>query len=96
MDPIENIIVKPLITEKATLSKMQSTYVFAVKIDATKIDVRRAVEKLFKVKVKDVNTVSVRGKTRRMGKGSGTTARWKKAYVKVQDGQKIDLIEGML
>jgi len=92
----EQIIIKPIITEKSTIFKMDGIYVFAVRQDATKIDIRRAVEKLFKVNVKDVNTVKVKGKPRRAGRSMGLTSTWKKAYVKLAAGQKIELIEGML
>lgn len=96
MKQIENIIVKPIITEKATIAKMDSVYVFKVAPSATKIDIQRAVEQLFKVKVLDVNTAKVSGKARRVGKSFGRSSNWKKAYVKIQSGQKIDLIEGAL
>ena len=96
MSEFENIIVKPIITEKSTVLRMDSTYVFRVLTSATKIDVKRAVEQLFKVDVIDVNTVSVRGKTRRAGRSVGRASNWKKAYVKLKSGQKIDLIEGTM
>lgn len=96
MTAFEDIIVSPIITEKSTLAKMDSMYVFAVKANSTKIDIRNAVEGLFKVKVVAVNTAKIGGKTRKMGKSTGFTGDWKKAYVKLQSGQKIELIEGML
>lgn len=96
MKEIEQIIIRPIITEKSTMLKMDDLYVFAVRQDATKIDIRRAVEKLFKVNVKDVNTVKIKGKPRRAGRQVGLTSSWKKAYVKLASGQKIELIEGML
>jgi large subunit ribosomal protein L23 len=96
MKVAEQIILKPVITEKSSLLKMDSVYVFSVLKDATKIDIKNAVEKLFKVNVVSVNTAKVRGKTRRLGKSVGTTSGWKKAYVKLEQGQKIDMIEGMI
>ena len=78
------------------MGRMDSVYTFAVLQSATKIDIRRAVEKLFNVKVKDVNTMKVRGKDRRLGRSIGRTSSWKKAYVKLVAGQKIELIEGMM
>lgn len=96
MSENENIIVKQIITEKASMARMESVYVFRVLSAATKIDIQRAVENLFGVKVLDVNTAKVRGKTRRIGKSLGKTSSWKKAYVKLKSGQKIDLIEGTM
>jgi large subunit ribosomal protein L23 len=92
----EQLIIKPIITEKATTARMGAVYVFEVLKVATKIDVKNAVEQLFKVKVKSVNTVSVRGKLKKVGKTSGTTRSWKKAYVALMPGHKIELIEGMM
>jgi large subunit ribosomal protein L23 len=92
----EQIIIKPIITEKSTLLKAGDLYVFMVRLDATKIDIKRAAEKMFKVNVKDVNTAKMKGKPRRAGRQTGLTSCWKKAYVKLAGGQKIELIEGML
>ena len=91
----EHIIIKPVITEKASTVRTGSVYVFAVDKAATKIDIRKAVEKLFKVTVIAVNTSKVKGKVRRLGKHEGKTASWKKAYVKIKSGQKIEMVEGM-
>lgn len=96
MSENENIIVKPIITEKASMARMDSVYVFKVLSKANKIDIQKAVEKLFNVEVLDVNTAKVRGKARRIGRSAGTTSSWKKAYVKLKSGQKIDLIEGTM
>ncbi len=96
MSENENIIVSPVITEKATMARMASVYVFKVLPSATKIDVQRAVEKLFNVEVLDVNTAKVSGKIRRVGRSFGKKSSWKKAYVKIKSGQKIDLIEGTM
>ncbi len=92
----EQIIIKPIITEKTSLMKAENMYVFSVHPAATKIDVKRAVKQLFKVEPVEVNTVNVKGKSRRIGAKIGTKSDWKKAYVKIKTGQKIDLIEGML
>ena len=92
----EQLIIKPIITEKATLARMGAVYVFEVLKVATKIDVKNAIEQLFNVKVKSVNTVSVRGKSKRVGKTAGKTRSWKKAYVGLMPGHKIELIEGMM
>ena len=93
----ENIIIEPLITEKGTYAKADNNvYVFKVASHATKVDVKIAIEQLFKVHVLDVNTCKVIGKVRGlMGRSVGKTSAWKKAYVKIEKGKKIDLIEGM-
>jgi large subunit ribosomal protein L23 len=89
----EEIIVEPLITEKAVGERMLSRYVFKVNPLATKIDIAQAVEKLFKVKVKSVNTNIVRPKRRILGRSIGRTAEWKKAYVTLKQGEKIEELE---
>ena len=77
----EDIIIAPVITEKSNDELQAGKYTFRVNKKATKIDIRNAVEKLFEVKVLDVNTMSVKGKEKRMGRTSGKTPDWKKAIV---------------
>ncbi|PIS29605.1 50S ribosomal protein L23 [Candidatus Saganbacteria bacterium CG08_land_8_20_14_0_20_45_16] len=89
----EQIIIEPLITEKAVGARVLSCYVFKVRPEATKISVAMAIEKLFKVKVKAVNTVKVRPKRKIVGKSIGQTSQWKKAYVTLEPGQKIEELE---
>ena len=79
----EDIIIAPVITEKSNDELQAGKYTFKVNKKATKIDIRNAVEKLFEVKVLNVNTISVKGKTKRMGKTSGKTPDWKKAIVTI-------------
>jgi large subunit ribosomal protein L23 len=90
------IIKKPRITEKSTaLSEKNNAYTFEVAPDANKIEIRHAVEDLFKVKVAKVHTVNVKGKpklVRRRGMNWGRTADWKKAIVTLKEGSKIDLM----
>lgn len=94
MKSYHNIILSPVITEKATDQKGSNRYVFKVADSATKIDIRTAVEKVFTVKVTDVNTMRVKGKVRGAIRGRiGTTAGWKKAYVTLKEGQKIAALE---
>lgn len=91
---IRTIVKKPLITEKATLLREQENkYVFKVAPAATKLQIKQAVEELFKVKVLDVHTSMVRGKLRRMGAHAGYRPDWKKAVVKVKKGQEIKVLE---
>lgn len=85
----EDIILKPIITEKASNYSSENKYFFKVVSSANKISIRAAIEKLFDVKVEKVNTVSVRGKKRRYGKFLGKTKDWKKAVVTLKEG-KID------
>ncbi|MCI9177054.1 MAG: 50S ribosomal protein L23 [Clostridia bacterium] len=79
----EDVIIAPVITEKSNDGLQEGKYTFKVNKKATKIDIRNAVEKLFEVKVLSVNTISVKGKTKRMGKTSGKTSDWKKAIVTI-------------
>jgi len=89
-----NVIVRPLLTERTTILKeKQNQYVFEVRPDATKPDIRHAVEEIFKVKVLSVRTMNVVGKVRRLGRYQGQRPDWKKAIVTLGEGQKIDLVE---
>ena len=79
----EDIIVRPIITEKSSFAMSEGKYTFEVSKKATKVDVRNAVEKLFGVKVVNVSTVNVKGKPKRQGVHSGKTSDWKKAIVTI-------------
>jgi large subunit ribosomal protein L23 len=84
------VIRRPLMTEKGVTKKeAERTLCFEVHSDANKIQIRAAVEKLFKVKVEDVRTANMVGKLRRRGRFSGYRSDWKKAYVKLKAGQKV-------
>jgi large subunit ribosomal protein L23 len=88
------VIRRPLITEKATqLQESVGKYSFEVDKRANKIDVKRAVESMFDVHVVKVNTTSVHGKVKRMGRFVGRRSNWKKAIVTLADGQSIDYFE---
>ncbi|MBU1026875.1 MAG: 50S ribosomal protein L23 [Candidatus Margulisbacteria bacterium] len=89
----EQIILEPIISEKAVGERALSKYVFRVHPRATKIAVAQAVRQLFKVRVKAVNTVNVKPKRRIMGRSIGRTANAKKAYVTLEAGQKIEELE---
>jgi len=85
-----DVIVRPIVTEKGVGKKeAERTLCFQVNPDATKTDIKGAVEKLFKVKVADVRTATFEGKLRRRGRYSGYRSDWKKAYVRLQAGQKM-------
>ncbi|MCY4438183.1 MAG: 50S ribosomal protein L23 [Chloroflexi bacterium] len=95
MKTAQEILIRPLITEKGTLLADQNKYLFAVALDSTKIDVRRAVEQTFDVTVLAVNVVNVPGKEKRFGRHRYRTPRWRKAIVTLQQGQTIDLFSGV-
>ena len=79
----EDIIIKPIITEKSNDGLQEGNYTFKVNKKATKIDIARAIEKLFDVKVIKVNTITVKGKEKRVGVHTGKTPDWKKAIVTI-------------
>lgn len=90
------VIKRPLVTEKSNLAKEAfNKYSFEVAVDATKIDVKRAVESLFKVSVVDVKTSNVRGKLKRVGRTVGRASNQKKAIVTLKEGDKIEIFEGV-
>lgn len=92
---IYRIIKEPRITEKANLQKEGANQVsFKVDRKANKIEIKKAVEILFKAKVLEVRTMNVRGKLRRMGKNSGKRPDWKKAIVRLAPDQNIEFFEG--
>ena len=85
------VLVGPHASEKAAIvADENNQYVFKVAIDATKAEIRKSVEQLFKVRVMDVNTIRVKGKVKRNRYGLSTKSTWKKAYVKLEQGQDID------
>jgi len=84
------IILRPIITEKSTRLKEKNREVcFEVARKANKTEIKKAVEQLFKVKVDRVRTQSITGKWRRLGRNQGKTGDWKKAYVKLREGEKM-------
>ena len=85
------VLLGPHITEKAASATGSATQVaFKVATDASKLEVKKAVEKLFEVKVEGVRVINVKGKTRRTKTGMGKRSDWKKAYVRLAEGQDID------
>jgi large subunit ribosomal protein L23 len=89
-----SVIKKPLVTEKNTSHIAANVYAFEVDTNAGKIQIAKAVEKAFGVKVVEVNTMNCRGRQRRMGRFLSKVGHFKKALVKVADGQKIKIFEG--
>lgn len=94
----QDIVIKPIITEASMDCLKQGKYTFKVAKDANKIEIAKAVEALFKgVKVAKVNTISVRGRKKRMGRNEGYTPDWKKAIVTLKEGSKtIEFFDGMI
>ena len=92
----QEIIIKPLITERSMDGMEQKKYSFKVAKKATKSEVKKAIEKLFDVQVKKVNTMIMPGKTKRVGVHTGRTADWKKAVVTLTEESKtIEFFEGL-
>jgi large subunit ribosomal protein L23 len=90
MSTIYEVIRRPIITEKGlTLKEQDRTLCFEVSDNASKQQIREAVERIFKVKVQQVRTMSVPGKLRRRGRYSGYRSDWKKAYVTLREGEKM-------
>jgi len=110
MRSAQQIVKRPLLTEKGTRARetggrseaeleaqpeVQPVILFEVALDANKIEIRKAVEELFKVRVLDVRTAIVRGKEKRVGRYSGRKSNWKKAMVTLAAGQTIEFFEGV-
>lgn len=95
MESLYDVIRKPIITEKSVALIEQNKYTFVVDKHATKIDIKRAVEKIFNVKVTAVSTMNMKGKLRTMGRTQGYRPDWKKAIVTLADGDRIEILEGM-
>lgn len=89
-----DILIRPIVTEKSTALMEQGKYTFRVPLAATKIQIREAVEQIFKVKVQAVNTMRYEGKLKRMGRTQGRRSDWKKAVVTLKPGEAIELFEG--
>ena len=89
-----DIIIKPVITEKSSALVEHNKYTFEVHKSANKIQIRHAIEQIFKVKVLSVNTMNVPAKPKRMGAFIGKTRSWKKAIVALAEGQRIEFFEG--
>ena len=95
MTNLRDVLIRPLITEKSNTGMQDNKYTFIDPLNANKVEIRQAVETVFKVKVLDVNTVRVMGKIKRMGKYSGKRPDYKKAIVKIAPGQQIEFFEGV-
>ena len=97
MKKAQDIILAPVITEKSMYGVAEKKYTFKVANDANKIEIANAVEQLFDVNVAKVNTISVRGRFKRMGRNEGYRPDWKKAIVTLTENSKtIEFFEGMI
>lgn len=93
MNP-HDVLIRPLLTEKITaIREVKNAVAFAVHRHATRIEIRRAVEKVFSVKVASVNVMNVRGKKKRQGRFSGKRSDWRKAFITLKKNEKIELYE---
>ena len=88
---IYHVVFGPHVTEKAVLGSESNIHTFKVAVDATKREVKAAVESLFEVEVASVRTVKVKGKSKNFGKRQGKRKDWKKAYVRLAEGQSLDV-----
>ena len=93
----QDIIIKPIITEASMQAAQERKYTFRVAKDANKIEIKKACEELFGIKVAKVNTMPVRGQLRRQGMSEGRTASWKKAIVTITpDSKTVEFFDGLM
>lgn len=90
-----DVLIRPIITEKTTLLMQENKYTFQVPLNANKVEIRKAVESIFNVKVEKVATIRVLGKTKRMGRTMGKRSDYKKAIVTLKAGESIELFDGV-
>ena len=90
-----DIILKPLISEKAVAKMAEGKYAFRVRLDANKTQIKDAIEEIFSVTVTGVSTMRMHGKVRRQGKFIGRRSDWKKAVVQLKEGDSIKVFEGL-
>ena len=91
-----NVLLRPVITEKSMMEKdTKNKVAFQVQIKATKLEIKKAIEKIFNVTVEEVRTMRVTGKVKRLGRFTGKKADWKKAIVTLKAGDKIEYFEGV-
>lgn len=91
----QDIVIKPIITEDSMERLQNGKYTFEVAKDANKVEIAKAIEELFDVKVAKVNTISVKGKQKRMGRSVGFRPDWKKAIVTLEGDKTIEFFDGM-
>lgn len=92
-ETIISTLLAPVVSEKASFAADRGEFVFKVSKRATKLDIKKAVELMFDVKVENVTTLVVKGKSKRTGQIAGRRSDWKKAYVSLEEGQDIDFVD---
>tara|TARA_E500000178_G_C16672895_1_gene595867 strand:- start:58 stop:348 length:291 start_codon:yes stop_codon:yes gene_type:complete len=95
MNNLYNIVIAPIITEKATKISEKNQYVFKVKIDSNKKEIKQAVEKLFKVKIKKIKTIKIKGKSKIFKGTKGRRSDYKKAIICLNKGENLDYSGGV-
>lgn len=90
---MKDVLVRPIETEKSTTNLPENTYAFQVGLKANKVEIKRAIERFYGVRVRTVRTLVVRGKMKRFGRRMAKRPNWKKAYVTLHDGQNINVYE---
>ena len=95
MNNLYNIVIAPIITEKATKISEKNQYVFKVKIDSNKKEIKQAIEKLFKVKIKNIKTIKIKGKTKIFKGTKGRRSDYKKAIICLNKGENLDYSGGV-
>ena len=95
MNNLYNTVIAPIITEKATKISEKNQYVFKVRIDSNKKEIKEAIEKLFKVKVKSVNTTKIKGKIKIFKGTKGRRSDYKKAIISLNEGENLDYSGGV-
>ena len=93
MNKLYDVIIRPLVSEKSSIELAKNHYTFVVANDATKVDVRKAIESIYKVKVVKVNTANYSGRKRKYGRIEGKESDWKKAVVYLAKDQKIEAFQ---
>ncbi len=97
MKTLHDVIIKPIITEDSMARLADKKYTFEVASDASKVEIKKAVEEIFKVKVDKVNTISMKSKNKRVGYHFGKTSEWKKAIVTLKpDSKTIEFFDSMM
>ena len=95
MNSLYNTILSPIVTEKATQVSEKNQFVFKVRIDSNKKEIKKAIEKLFKVKVKNIKTIKIKGKNKVFKGTKGKRADYKKAIVSLKEGENLDYSGGV-
>ena len=93
MENLRDVLIRPVVTEKSAAMMQDNKYTFMVPLTANKVEIRQAVEQIFKVKVQAVNTMRYEGKMKRLGRTQGRRSDWKKAVVTLKPGETIELFE---